>query len=137
MTDQVRSEEIENYTPRTRVRLRLKEADNAAGNVLSVMSMVVHPMTPGIERDAEDKPVIRDGKVSILANKTHHLIGWECKVNGEVVLSADLSGSVSKDPIINFSVRGVEAGDTFALTWTDNQGYSDTEEQVVKGRKKK
>lgn len=137
MTDQVRSEEIENYTPRTRVRLRLKEADNAADNVLSVMSMVVHPMTPGIERDAEDKPVIRDGKVSILANKTHHLIGWECKVNGEVVLSADLSGSVSKDPIINFSVRGVEAGDTFALTWTDNQGYSDTEEQVVKGRKKK
>lgn len=137
MADHARSEEIANYKPRTRVRLRLKEADNAADNVLSVMTMVVHPMTPGIERDAEDNPVIKDGKVSILKHKTHHLVGWECKVNGEVVLAADLSGSVSKDPIINFAVKGVEAGDTFALSWTDNQGFSDTEEQVVKGRKKK
>ncbi|MDG0979927.1 MAG: thiosulfate oxidation carrier complex protein SoxZ [Halieaceae bacterium] len=137
MADHARSEEIANYKPRTRVRLRLKEADNAADNVLSVMTMVVHPMTPGIERDAEDNPVIKDGKVSILEHKTHHLVGWECKVNGEVVLAADLSGSVSKDPIINFAVKGVEAGDTFALSWTDNQGFSDTEEQVVKGRKKK
>ena len=137
MSDHARSEEIENYKPRTRTRLRLKEGDTAADNVLSVMTMVVHPMTPGIERDEEGNPVIKDGKVSILPHLTHHLIDWECKINGEVVLSADLSGSVSKDPIINFSVRGVEGGDTFTLSWTDNQGYSDTEEQVVKSRKKK
>lgn len=51
---------------------------------------------------------------------------------GKQVMSALLSGGVSKNPFLAFKFKGGSDGDTVKLTWTDNQGETGTEEVQIR-----
>jgi sulfur-oxidizing protein SoxZ len=51
--------------------------------------------------------------------------------NGKPVLSAHWGPAVSKNPFVQFTVKGAKAGDKIAVTWKDNKGDSRSDEAVV------
>ena len=51
--------------------------------------------------------------------------------NGRVVMTAEWGGGVSKNPFMQFSVKGTKPGDKIAITWKDNRGDSRTDEAFV------
>jgi len=50
---------------------------------------------------------------------------------GQQVMSALLSGGVSKNPFLAFKFKGGADGDMVKLTWTDNQGGTGTKEVKI------
>jgi sulfur-oxidizing protein SoxZ len=53
------------------------------------------------------------------------------KINGRPVLTAQWGPSISKNPFLQFSVKGAKAGDRIAVRWKDNKGDSRTDEATV------
>jgi sulfur-oxidizing protein SoxZ len=51
--------------------------------------------------------------------------------NGKVVLTAEWGPAVSKNPFMQFAVKGAKAGDKIAVTWKDNRGATRTDEATV------
>jgi sulfur-oxidizing protein SoxZ len=51
--------------------------------------------------------------------------------NGKPVLTADWGPAVSKDPFLQFTIKGAKVGDKISVTWTDNKGDKRTDEAVV------
>lgn len=52
-------------------------------------------------------------------------------LNGKVVLTADWGPAVSKNPFMQFTVKGAKAGDKLSVTWKDTKGESRTDEATV------
>ena len=52
-------------------------------------------------------------------------------LNGKPVMSGQWGPSVSKNPFLQFSVKGAKAGDKIAITWKDNKGDSRTDEAGI------
>jgi len=53
------------------------------------------------------------------------------KHNGKDVFSAEWGPAVSKNPFLQFAVKGAKAGDKIAVTWKDNKGDTRTDEATV------
>ena len=51
--------------------------------------------------------------------------------NGKSVVTAEWGPAVSKNPFIQFTVKGAKAGDKIGVTWKDNKGDTRTDEAVV------
>jgi sulfur-oxidizing protein SoxZ len=51
--------------------------------------------------------------------------------NGKPVLTAQWGPAVSKNPFLQFNLKGAKAGDKIAVTWKDNKGESRTDEAAV------
>ena len=52
-------------------------------------------------------------------------------LNGKQVLTAEWGTSVSKNPFMQFVIKGARAGDKVAITWKDNKGDTRTDEATV------
>jgi sulfur-oxidizing protein SoxZ len=52
-------------------------------------------------------------------------------LNGRPVMSAQWGPAVSKNPFLQFVVKGGKAGDKIAVTWVDNKGDKRTDEATV------
>jgi sulfur-oxidizing protein SoxZ len=52
-------------------------------------------------------------------------------LNGKLVLTAEWGPAVSKNPYLQFTIKGAKAGDKVAITWRDNKGESRTDEATV------
>ncbi|MBL0719234.1 thiosulfate oxidation carrier complex protein SoxZ [Piscinibacter sp. Jin2] len=53
------------------------------------------------------------------------------KHNGKVVMDAQWGPAISKNPYLQFAVKGAKAGDKIAVSWVDNKGESRTDEATV------
>jgi sulfur-oxidizing protein SoxZ len=97
-----------------RIRARL------AGERATVRVLMSHEMESGQRRDAEGRAIpawyIQDVTVSL---------------NGRLVLAAQWGPAVSKNPFLQFGVRGARAGDRITIAWTDNHGATRTDETTV------
>jgi len=82
----------------------------AAGDVITIKTLIKHKMESGQRKDKEGNTIPRD----IINN-------FEASFNGNVVFSANLDPAVSANPYIEFSARVPEAG-TFDMKWTDDAG---------------
>ena len=51
--------------------------------------------------------------------------------NGKPVMSAQWGPAVSKNPFMQFTLKGAKAGDKVAITWVDNKGDTRTDEATV------
>jgi sulfur-oxidizing protein SoxZ len=51
--------------------------------------------------------------------------------NGKPVMRAEWGPSVSKNPFLQFSVKGAKAGDKITINWVDNKGDKRTDEATV------
>jgi sulfur-oxidizing protein SoxZ len=82
----------------------------AAGDVITIKTLIKHKMESGQRKDKEGNTIPRD----IINN-------FEASFNGNVVFSVDMDPAVSANPYIEFASRVPEAG-TFVMKWTDDAG---------------
>jgi sulfur-oxidizing protein SoxZ len=92
----------------------------AAGEKTTVRVLMSHEMETGLRKDGAGKVVpawfIRE------VTATH---------NGKPVLTAQWGPAVSKNPFMQFTVRGAKPGDRIAVSWKDNKGDMRTDEATV------
>ncbi|WP_374434249.1 thiosulfate oxidation carrier complex protein SoxZ [Inhella sp.] len=91
-----------------------------AGDKATVRVLMAHEMETGQRKDAAGKPIPAWFIQEVSA--TH---------NGKPVLNAQWGPSVSKNPFLQFVVKGAKAGDKIAISWKDNRGETRTDEAVV------
>ncbi len=94
-------------------------AQAAAGNA-TVRVLMSHEMETGQRKDAAGKLIPAWYIQEVTA--TH---------NGKPVLAAEWGTAVSKNPFLQFVVKGAKAGDKVAITWKDNRGETRTDEATV------
>jgi sulfur-oxidizing protein SoxZ len=90
------------------------------GDKAVVRVLMSHEMETGQRRDAQNRLVpawfIQD------VTATH---------NGKTVLTVEWGPAISKNPFLQFTVRGAKTGDKIAVTWKDNKNETRTDEAAV------
>ncbi|MDG4649381.1 thiosulfate oxidation carrier complex protein SoxZ [Roseibacterium sp. SDUM158017] len=106
----------DNVTPRVRVP---REA--SAGEVVSVRTLISHPMESGQRRDSDGNVIPRS-----IINR------FVCDFNGQNVIEVALEPAISTNPYFQFDATVPESG-TFQFTWYDDDGsvYEETAEIAV------
>lgn len=92
----------------------------AAGDKTTVRVLMSHEMETGLRKDAAGKTIPAWFIQEVTA-----------QLNGKPVLTAEWGPSVSKNPFLQFIVKGAKAGDKIAITWRDNRGETRTDEATV------
>jgi sulfur-oxidizing protein SoxZ len=92
----------------------------ASGGKVTVRVLMSHEMETGQRRDSAGKLVpawfIQDVTASL---------------NGKPVMTAEWGPAVSKNPFLQFTIKGAKAGDKVSITWKDNKGETRTDEATV------
>ena len=91
-----------------------------SGDKATVRVLMSHEMESGQRKDAAGKIVPAWYIQEVSA--TH---------NGKPVLAAEWGPAVSKNPFLQFVIKGAKAGDKVAVTWKDNKGDTRTDEATV------
>jgi sulfur-oxidizing protein SoxZ len=91
-----------------------------AGDKATVRVLMSHEMESGQRKDAAGNTVPAWFINEVTAS-----------LNGKVVLTADWGPAVSKNPFMQFTVKGAKAGDKLSVTWKDTKGESRTDEATV------
>ena len=97
-----------------RIRARM------AGDIADVRVLMAHEMETGTRKGS-------DGKV---------IPAWfinevTAQHNGKTVMTAQWGPAVSKNPYMQFKVKGAKAGDKVAVIWKDNKGETRTDEAAI------
>ena len=90
------------------------------GDTADVRVLMSHPMETGQRRNEKGALVGIHFIQSVLA--TH---------NGKVVLEAQWSQAIARDPFLGFRVKGARAGDKITISWVDTQGAKSSTETAV------
>ncbi|MDD3518234.1 MAG: thiosulfate oxidation carrier complex protein SoxZ [Chromatiales bacterium] len=99
------------------IRVRAQIADG----VTTVRALMSHPMETGQRKDSKTGQLV----------PAHFIKEVTAEVNGKRVMTANWGPAISRNPYLSFQFKGAKAGDTLNMTWTDNQGKSDTAEVKV------
>jgi sulfur-oxidizing protein SoxZ len=91
-----------------------------AGDKATVRVLMSHEMESGQRKDSAGKLV-----PAMFINEV------TASLNGKVVLTADWGWAVSKNPFLQFVVKGAKAGDKIAVTWKDTSGATRTDEATA------
>jgi len=97
------------------IKLRTKEKKGK----IQVKALITHPMETGLRKNKKGEKI-----------PAHHITKIVVEANGKPVLTADWSGSVSKNPFLSFKYAGSK-DDTVKLSWEDNTGKSDSIEKKI------
>ena len=90
------------------------------GDKATVRVLMNHEMETGLRKDTAGKAI-----------PAWYIQNVSATLNGKPVLSAEWGASVSKNPFLQFNVKGAKAGDKLAVTWKDNKGETRTDEATV------
>jgi sulfur-oxidizing protein SoxZ len=91
-----------------------------AGNNATVRVLMAHEMETGQRKDSAGKLI-----------PAWHITNVTAALNGKPVLSAEWGPGVSKNPFLQFTIKGARAGDKVAITWRDNKGDERKDEATV------
>ncbi|MBB5690851.1 thiosulfate oxidation carrier complex protein SoxZ [Roseomonas alkaliterrae] len=91
-------------------RIRIPRSARA-GEVIEIRTLIEHPMETGLRQDGS-RAVPRDMLTRMVV-----------RMNGEVLLAADLRNGTAANPFHVFFVR-MERSSAFEFTWTDERGRS-------------
>jgi sulfur-oxidizing protein SoxZ len=92
----------------------------AVGDKVTVRVLMSHEMESGQRRDSAGKLV-----------PPWFITEVNATLNGKPVLDADWGGGVSKNPFLQFVVKGGKAGDKIRIVWKDNKGDTRADEVTV------
>jgi sulfur-oxidizing protein SoxZ len=92
----------------------------AAGDKATVRVLMAHEMETGQRKDSAGKTIPAWFIQEVTAS-----------LNGKPVMSAEWGPAVSKNPFLQFNVKGAKAGDKITVTWKDNKGDTRTDEATV------
>lgn len=99
------------------IKVRAKEK----GGVVTVKCLLSHPMETGLRKNKKTGKLI----------PAHFIETVTCTSGGSNVMTANLSGGVSKNPYLSFKFGG-KKGDKITIAWTDNTGKSDSADGKIK-----
>lgn len=103
------------------IKPRVKVPKSAsAGEVITIKSLISHPMESGQRKDSDGKVIPR--KI---------INAFTCEFNGTKVFSCEIEPAISANPYLEFSAKVPESG-TFKFTWVDDDGSEYTDEQEIK-----
>ena len=91
-----------------------------AGANATVRVLMSHEMETGQRRDAGGKVI-----------PAWHITEVTATHNGKPVMTAEWGPAVSKNPFLQFTVKGAKVGDKIGVTWKDNRGDTRTDEAAV------
>ena len=92
----------------------------ATGDKATVRVLMSHEMETGQRKDTAGKVIPAWFIQEVTASH-----------NGRVVLSAHWGPAVSKNPFMQFTLKGAKVGDKVAISWVDNRGDTRSDEAVV------
>ena len=101
----------------TPIRVR---AQAAPGKPTLVRALLTHEMESGQRQDAQGKPI-----------PAWHITEVSVRQNGRPVLAVWLGPAVSRNPLLQFTLRSAQAGDKLAIGWVDNRGNRRSDEAAV------
>jgi len=91
------------------------------GDLADIKVLMFHPMETGLRKDPLSGELIPPHFI-------RHLVVTH---NGKVVMDAQWSRAISKNPFVNFRIRGAKAGDKVAISWEDNKGATASMETTL------
>jgi sulfur-oxidizing protein SoxZ len=91
-----------------------------AGDKATVRVLMSHEMETGLRKDAAGKAI-----------PAWYIQEVSAQLNGKPVLTAEWGPSVSKNPFMQFNIKGAKVGDKVSVTWKDNKGETRTDEAAV------
>ena len=92
----------------------------AAGDKATVRVLMSHEMETGQRKDAAGKVV-----------PAWYIQDVSAQLNGKTVMTAQWGPAVSKNPFLQFTIKGAKAGDKVSVSWADNKGDKRTDEATV------
>jgi sulfur-oxidizing protein SoxZ len=92
----------------------------ASGDKATVRVLMSHEMETGQRKDSAGNTI-----------PAHFIQEVTASLNGKQVLSAQWGPSISKNPFMQFAVKGAKAGDKITVNWVDNKGDKRTDEATV------
>ncbi|MDM4765646.1 thiosulfate oxidation carrier complex protein SoxZ [Pelomonas sp. SE-A7] len=90
------------------------------GDKVTVRVLMAHEMETGQRKDSAGKTI-----------PAWYINEVSASLNGKVVMTAEWGPSVSKNPFMEFQIKGAKAGDKIGISWTDNKGEKRSDEAVV------
>lgn len=105
---------MSNVKPRVKV-----PRSAAAGEIITVKTLISHPMESGQRKDSSGNPIPRQ-----IINK------FSVTFNGQPVFATDLEPAVSANPYFEFQMKVPEAG-TIRFEWVDDDGTVYSEEKAI------
>ena len=92
----------------------------AGADKATVRMLMSHEMESGQRKDASGKVIpawfIREVSVQL---------------NGKPVMTAQWGPAVSKNPFLQFTIKGAKAGDKLTVSWVDNRGDRRSDEATI------
>ena len=98
--------------------MRIRAA--AKDGVTEVRVLMAHEMETGLRKDANGKTV-----------PAWHITEVTAALNGKPVMTALWGPAISKNPFLQFRVKGARTGDRISVSWVDNRGDKRTDEVSV------
>lgn len=92
----------------------------AAGDKATVRVLMGHEMETGQRKDSAGKVI-----------PAWYIRNVSAQLNGKEVMTAQWGPAVSKNPFLQFVVKGAKAGDKVTISWVDNKGDKRTDEATV------
>ncbi|HEU0203724.1 MAG TPA: thiosulfate oxidation carrier complex protein SoxZ [Burkholderiaceae bacterium] len=92
----------------------------ASGDKTIVRVLMSHEMETGQRKDAAGKAVPAWFIKEVTA-----------QLNGKTVMTAQWGPAISKNPFLQFNIKGGKVGDKVSITWTDNRGEKRADEATV------
>jgi sulfur-oxidizing protein SoxZ len=92
----------------------------AAGDKATVRVLMSHEMETGQRKDGAGKVI-----------PAWYIQEVSASHNGKVVMTAQWGTSISKNPFLQFNIKGAKAGDKVSITWVDNHGDKRSDEATV------
>ncbi len=92
----------------------------AAGDKTTVRVLMGHDMETGQRKDSAGKAI-----------PAWYIRDVSAQLNGKEVMTAQWGPAVSKNPFLQFVVKGGKVGDKVTISWVDNKGDKRTDEATV------
>jgi len=93
-----------------------------AGDIANVKVLMNHDMETGLRKDAKTGQVI----------PAHFIQNVTATLNGKAVMEAQWGTAISKNPFLEFKIKGAKAGDKVTVDWLDNKGDKNHIEDTIK-----
>lgn len=92
----------------------------ASGGKATVRVLMNHEMETGQRKDAAGKTI-----------PAWFIQEVSARLNGIPVMTAQWGPAISKNPYLQFTIKGAKAGDKVSISWIDNKGDRRTDEATV------
>jgi len=90
------------------------------GGVADVRVLMAHEMESGQRKDANGRTV-----------PAWHITEVTASLNGRPVMVAHWGPAISKNPYLNFRVKGAKPGDRVTVQWVDTKGDRRVDEVIA------